>query len=53
MNKPTQSVITVILPHLLAAPPPRRPVYVRGVAVVPKGRPVATVRRASAMRGTV
>ena len=35
MNKPTQSVITVILPHLLAAQP-RRPVYVRGVAVPPK-----------------
>lgn len=52
MNKPTQSVITVILPYLLAAQR-RRPVYVRGVVMVPKGRPVATVRRASAMRGTV
>lgn len=51
-TKPTKSIIDVLIPYLLAAQR-RRPVYVRGVAVVPKGRPVATVRRASAMRGTV
>lgn len=52
MNKPTKSIIDVLIPYPLAAQR-RRPVYVRGVAVVPKGRPVATVRAAAKMRGTV
>lgn len=52
MQKPRQSVITVILPYLIAHHA-RRPVLVRGVAVPSKGRPVAMTRRASAMRGTV
>lgn len=51
MQNPRQSVITVILPYLLRRP--RSASSVRGVAVVVRGRPVATVRKASAMRGTV
>lgn len=52
MQKPRQSVITVILPYLIAHHA-RRPVLVRGVAVLSKSRPVATTRHAKAMRGTV
>lgn len=43
MQKPKQSLITVILPYLIAHHA-RRPVLVRGVAVPSKGRPVAAGR---------